>query len=122
VQQPLDVVRIDNFSPLNIELASQATDQFDVAYLFSTKWEPPNPFLSNLFLGKRLQERFFDYHEDISPRVAANILGGRTVIYLNSNNEWISLISIERIENAAIRGSYQGTTSQVAEELDCGTF
>ena len=105
VKQPLDVVRIDNFSPLNIELASQAADQFDIAYLFSTKWEPPNPFLSNLFLGKRLQERFFDYHEDISPRLAANILGGRTVTYLNRNNEWISLISIEKIENAAIRNS-----------------
>ena len=113
VKQPLDVVRIDNFSPLNIELASRATDQFDVAYLFSTKWEPPNPFLSNLFLGKRLQERFFDYHEDISPRLAANILGGRTMTYLNRNNEWIAIVSIEKIENAAIPASYQGTTSVV---------
>ena len=113
VKEPLDVVRIDNFSPLNIELASRATDQFDAAYLFSTKWEPPNPFLSNLFLGKRLQERFFDYHEDISPRLAANILGGRTMTYLNRNNEWIAIVSIEKIENAAIPASYQGTTSVV---------
>jgi len=103
VKQPLEVVRIDNFSPLNMELASQATDQFDVAYLFTTKWEPPHPFLANLFLGKQLQERFFDYHEDIAPRRAANLLGGRTGTYLNRNNEWIALISIEKIENAAIR-------------------
>lgn len=102
VKQPLDVVRIDNFSPLNVELASQATDQFDVAYLFSTKWEPPRPFLSNLFLGKHLQERFFDYHEDMAPKLAANVLGGRTVTYLNRDDEWIALISIEKIENAAI--------------------
>jgi hypothetical protein len=105
VKQPLDVVRIDNFSPLNVELASRATDQFDAAYLFTTKWEPPYPFLADVFLGKRLQERFFDYHEDISPRLAANILGGRTVTYLNRNNEWIAIVSIEKIENAAIRNS-----------------
>lgn len=111
VKQPLDVVRIENFSPLNVELAAQATDQFDVAYLFTTKWEPPHPFLANVFLGKRLQERFFDYHEDMLPQRAANVLGGRTVTYLNRNNEWISLISIEKIENAAIPGTYQGTTS-----------
>jgi hypothetical protein len=105
VKQPLDVVRIENFSPLYIAQAAQATDQFDIAYLFTTKWEPPHPFLADVFLGKRLQERFFDYHEDISPQRAANILGGRTMTYLNRNNEWIALISIERIENAGIRNS-----------------
>jgi hypothetical protein len=105
VKQPLDVVRLENFSPLYIAQAAQATDQFDIAYLFTTKWEPPHPFLADVFLGKRLQERFFDYHEDISPRLAANILGGRTLTYLNRSNEWVSLISIEKIENAAIRNS-----------------
>ena len=110
VKQPLDVVRIDNFSPLNIEFASQAAGQFDVAYLFTTKWEPPHPWLSDVFLGKPLQERFFDYHEDMPPQRAANILGGRMVTYQNRNNEWIALISIEKIENAGIL-DYPGATS-----------
>ncbi|MGB9257930.1 MAG: glycosyltransferase family 39 protein [Candidatus Korobacteraceae bacterium] len=105
VKQPLDVVRLENFSPLYIAQAAQATDQFDVGYLFTTKWEPPHPFLADVFLGKRLQERFFDYHEDMLPQRAANILGGRTVTYLNRNNEWVALISIEKIENAAIPNS-----------------
>lgn len=105
VKQPLDVLRIDNFSPLNVELTAQATDQFDIAYLFTTKWEPPHPFLAEVFLGKSLQERFFDYHEDILPQRAANTLGGKTETYLNRNNEWIALISIDKIENAAIRDS-----------------
>ena len=120
VKQPLDVVRIENFSPLYIAQAAQATDQFDIAYLFTTKWEPPHPFLANVFLGKRLQERFFDYHEDILPQRAANILGGRTATYLNRNNEWVALISIEKIENAEIHGPYQGTTSPAAEEVGFG--
>jgi len=105
VKRPLDVVRIENFSPLNIAQAAQATDQFDVAYLFTTKWEPPRPLLQFLPFGKRLQEGFFDYHEDLSPRRAASVLGGRTVTYRNRNNEWIALISIDKIENAAIRNS-----------------
>lgn len=102
VKQPLNVVRLENFSPLEIERASQATEQFDVAYLFSTKWEPPHPLLEGLAFGKPLQERFFDYHEDLSPQPAATILGGRTARYLNRNNEWIALISTERIQDAAI--------------------
>jgi hypothetical protein len=102
VKQPLTVVRIDNFSPLQIERASQATGEFDVAYLFSTRWEPPHPLLEGLAFGKPLQERFFDYHEDLSPPRAAEILGGRTVRYLRRNNEWIALIPIEKIEDAAI--------------------
>jgi hypothetical protein len=102
VKQPLNVVRLKSFSRLEIERASQATDQFDVAYLFSTKWEPPYPLLEGLAFGKPLQERFFDYHEDLSPRRAADILGGRTASHLDRNNEWIALISIEKIEDAAI--------------------
>jgi hypothetical protein len=84
VKQPLNVVRLKNFSPLEIERASQATDQFDVAYLFSTKWEPLHPLLEGLAFGKPLQERFFDYHEDFSPRRAADILGGRTATHLTA--------------------------------------
>jgi len=104
VKQPLRVVRIENFSPLEMERASQAADQFDIAYLFTTKWEPPRPLPQGLAFGKPLQERFFDYHEDVPPQRAADILGGRIVNYLNRNNEWIALISIERIENAAVSG------------------
>jgi len=102
VKQPLTVVRIANFSPLEIERASRATEQFDVAYLFSTKWEPPHPLFEALTFGKPLQERFFDYHEDMAPQRAADILGGRTATYLTRHQEWIALIPIEKIEDAAI--------------------
>ncbi|MGC2110548.1 MAG: glycosyltransferase family 39 protein [Candidatus Korobacteraceae bacterium] len=101
VKQSLTVVRLENFSPLEIERAAQATDQFDVAFLFSTKWEPPHPLLENPPFGKALQERFFDYHEDLSPPRAAEVLGGRVVRYRNRNDEWIALVTIERVEDAS---------------------
>ena len=78
VKQPLTVVRIENFSPLEIERAAQATDQFDVAFLFTTKWEPPHPLLQRLPFGKALQERFFDYHEDLSPERGGRYSGRKS--------------------------------------------
>ncbi len=103
VKQPLTVVRIENFSPLEMEHAAQVTEQFDVAFLFTSKWEPPHPLFASLPFGKRLQERFFDYHQDLSPQLAADLLGGRLVQYRNRNNEWIAIIAIEKIENARLR-------------------
>jgi len=101
VKQPLDVVRIENFSAAEIERAAQAKDDFDVAYLFSTKWEPLHPLVGLIF-GKGIQQRFFDYHEDLPPQLAADILGGRVTLASNRNNEWIALIAVEKIENAGI--------------------
>ncbi len=101
VRQPLQVVRIENFSAPEIERAAQATEQFDTAYLFTTKWEPPHPFFQRLAFGKGIQERFFDYHEDLAPQLAADILGGRLATYNSQNNEWIALIAIEKVENAS---------------------
>jgi hypothetical protein len=100
VNQPLNIVRIENFSAPEIERASHATDEFDTAYLFTTKWEPSHPLLVDLFFGRSIQERFFDYHLDLSPQFAANALGGRLSKYLSRNNEWIALISIEKVEDA----------------------
>ena len=104
VKRPQSVVRIENFSPLEIERASQFTDQFDVVVLFTTKWQPPHPLLRNLPFGEQLQRRFFDYHEDLPPQSAANILGGRVVRYLNRNNEWVAIVAIDKIENVEAHG------------------
>ncbi len=48
VKQPLTVVRIENFSPLEMARAAQFTDQFDVVLLFTTKWQPPHPLFRML--------------------------------------------------------------------------
>ncbi len=103
VQQPLAVAPIENFSALEIERAAQATDQFDVALPFPTKWQPAHPLLRSLPFGDELQERFFDYRQELAPQQVANILGGRTVRYLNRNNEWVAIVVIEKVENAAAR-------------------
>jgi hypothetical protein len=103
VTRPLTVARIENFSPLEIERAAPAAEQFDVAFLFTTKWEPPHPLFKRLSFGKALQERFFDYHEDVPPQHAAEVFDGRVVRYLNRNNEWVAIIVIEKVEDASAR-------------------
>ena len=100
VKQPADVIRIENFSETEMEQPARATGEFDIAFLFTTKWQPPHPLWQTLPFGEELQQRFFDYHQDISPDRAASMLGGRIVRYENRNNEWVAIIAIERIENA----------------------
>jgi hypothetical protein len=100
VQQPLDVTPVENFSQAEMERAARATSQFDVVFLFTTKWQPPRPLLHSLPFGEALQERFFDYHEDVTPDRAAEMLGGRIVRYENRNNQWVAIIVIERVEDA----------------------
>lgn len=97
---PVDVVRVENFSDAEMQRAVRATGEFDVVFLFSTKWQPPRPLLRALPFGEALQERFFDYHEDVTSERAAAMLGGRIVRYENRNNEWVAIITIERVENA----------------------
>jgi len=99
VEQPLNVARVENFSQAEMEGASQATEQFDLAFLFTTKWQPPRPMWRSLPFGEALQKRFFDYHEDMDPQRAAELLGGRILRYENRNNEWVAIIAIERVEN-----------------------
>lgn len=117
VRQPMDITRMENFSLEEMERAARAVGQFDVVFMFTTKWQPPHPLLQSLPFGEALQERFFDYHEDVTPERAAEMLGGRIVRYENRKNEWVAIIVIERVEDA--RGSFEFRVSSKYSVLDC---
>ena len=110
VTQPLNVVRMENFSETEMERAAKATGSYDVVFLFTTKWQPPRPLWKTLPFGESIQKRFFDYHEDVAPERAATILGGRLVRYENRNNEWVAIIVIEQIENARSRFEFPASS------------
>lgn len=97
------VVPIEDFSERELLAAASDASRFDVALLFSTKYEPPYNLLSALPGWERLQERFFGYHHDLPPEIAARILGGRIVFHERRGGQWIALIEIERPENAAMQ-------------------
>ena len=103
VSKPVQVVRIENFSLPQVQLAVEARDRYEIAYLFSTKLEPATPMLGGPF-WTRLQERFFDYHQDLPPEIAANMLGGRIVYQARRGGEWVAIVAIEHAQNADNRG------------------
>ena len=100
VSHSMDVIRVENFSQEEMARAAQATSEFEVAFLFTTKWQPPHPLWQTPPFGEAIQERFFGYHEDVPPERAAAMLGGRIVRYENRNNEWVAIVAIERVQNA----------------------
>ncbi|HEU5412716.1 MAG TPA: glycosyltransferase family 39 protein [Candidatus Angelobacter sp.] len=101
VKQPFSVVQIRDFT-LEATLQARALKpKYQVAYLFSTKYEGSGWFHSDLW--DRLNERYFDYHRDLSPESAAQLLGGK-VVYLEKNKaEWVEIIEMEQPGHFALR-------------------
>jgi hypothetical protein len=100
VSRPFQVVRIEDFTAAQISAASTARGQFDVAFVFSTKYQPPHPFLENRAWWQHVKGRFFGYHRDLLPEEIAQRLGGRVVFQKTSDGQWAAVIAMEREEDA----------------------
>jgi hypothetical protein len=105
VTRPMQVVRIEHFAPEQLMSAadlhsSGAGPDFEVALVFSTKYEPAHPLLEHWLLWQQWKERFFDYHRDLPPATAARILGGNLVYTEVRQGQWIGVIEMERIVDA----------------------
>jgi hypothetical protein len=92
------VVRVENFSTAQIDLAAKARGQFDVALVFSTKYEPTHPFLGieNWDAWRRVKEKFFGYHRDLLPEEIAERLGGTIAYHNERNGQWVAVIVVQR--------------------------
>lgn len=102
VPAALPVLPLENFSAPFVLAAARDTSTFDVAYVFSTKYEPPAQG-SLLRWWERLQEPFFDYHRDLPPQAIARAFGGRIVWQQERKGQWVAVIVLERAENARRR-------------------
>jgi hypothetical protein len=96
VNQPFPVARVEDFSAAQIDLAVRARDRFDVALVFSTKYQPPHPLLENWEAWQHIKERFFGYHRDLLPEEIAQRLGGTIAFHEERNGQWIAVIVVER--------------------------
>ena len=96
--QPFRVLRVEDFSASQIDLAARARDRFDVALVFSTKYQPPHPVfgIENWEAWRRIKEKFFGYHRDLLPEEIAQRLGGTIAYHKERNGQWIAVIAIER--------------------------
>ena len=90
------MVRIEDFSVSQIDLAARARDRFDVALVFSTKYQPPHPLfgIENWEAWQRIKEKFFGYHRDLLPEDIAQRLGGTIAYHKERNGQWIAVIAV----------------------------
>jgi len=93
---PFRVLRIEDFSVSQIAVAARAHDRFDVALVFSTKYQPPHALFENWDAWHRIKEKFFAYHRDLLPEEIAKRLGGTIAYHKEMNGQWIAVIAVER--------------------------
>jgi hypothetical protein len=102
VSGPFPILRIDDFTPGQVAVAAAANGQFDVALVFSTKYQPAHPVLENWVAWERMKEEYFGYHRDLSPEEIAQRIAGRVVFQKKSDGQWVAVIALERIEDAEL--------------------
>jgi len=95
VTRPVQVVRIEDFSLDEVLSAADFRQNFEVALVFSTKYEPARPLLERWKTWTELKRRFFGYHRDVPPAAAARILGGHIVFEEQRKGQWVAVIEIE---------------------------
>lgn len=94
VRQPFQVLRLRDFTVEELVKARQMRSQYQVVYLFSTKNEA-TPLLRSSTWDK-LNQRFFDYHRDVPPELAAEFLHGNIVFLARSKAEWVAIVEMEQ--------------------------
>ena len=96
VTRPMQVVRIEDFSLDEVLSAADFRANFEVALVFSTKYDPPHPLLQHWKRWEDLKARFFGFHRDLPPAAVAQILGGHIVFSEERKGQWIAIIEMER--------------------------
>jgi 4-amino-4-deoxy-L-arabinose transferase-like glycosyltransferase len=98
----IKTVPIQNFAIDQIQRAAADPGSYDVALVFSTKWEPPPDRIN---LGRRNQSadtKYFDFHRDLSAAEVAAMLHGDIVWQARRKGEWAAVIHFPRIVEAAL--------------------
>jgi Dolichyl-phosphate-mannose-protein mannosyltransferase len=100
VTRPMKVFRIEDFTVEQLMSAADTPSNFDVALVFSTKYEPLHAWFERWPTWQQWKTQFFGYHRDAPPAAAAQLLGGRLVYNNTRKGQWISVIEPEQIQEA----------------------
>lgn len=93
VDDPFSVVAIDNFSLGALQLLSARPAQYSTAIVFSTKYDPPAPWLLPLRRWNRLEDtQYFAYHQDLQPETIATLLHGTVVWQARRSGQWAAVL------------------------------
>lgn len=117
VTRPVRVLSVDDFSLPQMMAAADSKPQFDVALLFSTKYEPPRRLFGDWPAWERIKTRFFGYHRDLPPEVAAHLLGGEIVFERRLGGQWVAVVDLEKpeaVENSVPGSQFSAIGSQLS--------
>jgi len=103
VNAPFRVVRIEDFSLEQVVSAADARSQFDVALIFSTKYEPAHPLFDRWRRWQKIKTEFFGFHRDLPPAAAAQVLAGDVIYRGSRDSQWIAVIEIPHATEASAR-------------------
>lgn len=98
ITRPMKVVQIENFSLDEVLSAAEVRDKYEVALVFSTKYDPPHPMLQHWKAWQEIKRRYFDYHVDLPPAAVAQILSGKIVYSEEKQGQWVAVIEIDKNE------------------------
>jgi hypothetical protein len=101
--RPMQVVRMEDFTAEQLMSVAELGSKFEIALVFSQKYEPPHPILERWHTWQEWKTRFFGYHRDLPPAAAAQILGGHVVYLDDRKGQWIGIIEMDRIEEAQVQ-------------------
>jgi hypothetical protein len=105
VQKPMQVVRIEDFSMEQVISAADARSRFDVALVFSTKYQPSSSLFDRWHAWQEWKSRYFGYHVDLMPQATASILDGGVAYFERRNGQWVGIVELEKVEEARLRTS-----------------
>jgi len=97
--RPMRVLRIESFTVEQLTAASGLHTDFDVAFVFSTKYQPAHVWFEDWTTWQEWKTRFFSYHRDVRPVAAAKILGGRIVYDDACDGQWAAVIDLEQTQD-----------------------
>jgi len=107
VQKPIRTVPTENFTreellKATMHASNPGLSNYDVAILFSTKYDPPAGGLNLAGHSSNDDKRFYDYHRDLLPGEAVQMLGGRIVWQEDRKGEWAAVLVFPRGEDARL--------------------
>ncbi len=102
VAHPLSVVRIRDFDAAQISRALADSGRYNLALVFSTKYDPPHLLLNLGPWNTNINKRYFDFHRDLLPRTIATELGGKVIWHAHQNGEWIAILRFAPAQPAKI--------------------
>ena len=100
--RPVRVVRIEYFALEELMAAADLRSEYDVALVFSTKYEPAHSLVENWRLWQAWKTRFFGYHRDVPPSRGRPKSSAEQLVYDETRNgQWVGDNRNERNQGRA---------------------